>query len=305
MKYLRALIAFSLIPLMSACSSNGQVIEGWNNCVIGGAVAGATAGVLLDGNVPGGVVGAGVGAFAGAILCGGPDSDGDGVADSEDKCPGTPKGVAVSSNGCPIDSDGDGVADYLDKCANTTKGVPVDKTGCPADSDGDGVPDVADRCPGTPAGVDVDGSGCPLDDDGDGVPNYKDKCAATPAGVKVDANGCSEKLIVLHGIKFGFDSVSISASSSRILDRAVKAMKSNPDVRVRIVGHTDSTGAADYNKGLSERRATSVRSYLIKHGGVALTRMQVGGTGEAEPLASNATRQGRALNRRVEFIVLK
>ena len=59
------------------------------------------------------------------------DSDGDGVGDSKDKCPNTPKGVKVDSVGCPIDSDGDGVPDYLDKCPDTPKGMPVDAAGCP------------------------------------------------------------------------------------------------------------------------------------------------------------------------------
>jgi OmpA-OmpF porin, OOP family len=59
------------------------------------------------------------------------DSDGDGVADVDDRCPGTPKGVAVDASGCPLDSDGDGVADYLDRCPGTPAGVAVDKDGCP------------------------------------------------------------------------------------------------------------------------------------------------------------------------------
>ncbi|MFP3870965.1 MAG: thrombospondin type 3 repeat-containing protein, partial [Syntrophobacteria bacterium] len=67
------------------------------------------------------------------------------------------------------DSDGDGVYDDVDVCPGTPKGVTVDEKGCPLDSDGDGVPDYQDRCPGTPAGVVVDSYGCPLDSDGDGV----------------------------------------------------------------------------------------------------------------------------------------
>jgi len=118
------------------------------------------------------------------------DEDGDGVPNSKDKCPGTPKGVAVYSDGCPVDSDGDGVPDYLDKCPNTPKGTVVNKDGCPADSDGDGVLDVNDRCPGTPRGVQVDASGCPVDSDGDGIPDYLDRCPNTPAGTKVDERGC-------------------------------------------------------------------------------------------------------------------
>lgn len=62
------------------------------------------------------------------------DSDGDGVVDSADQCPNTPKGVQVDTRGCPLDSDGDGVPDYLDKCPNTTKGLKVDATGCVRDA---------------------------------------------------------------------------------------------------------------------------------------------------------------------------
>ncbi|WP_420468328.1 OmpA family protein [Panacagrimonas sp.] len=118
------------------------------------------------------------------------DSDGDGVIDRKDKCPNTPEGVQVYSDGCPIDLDQDGVPDYLDKCPNTPPGSPVDSNGCPIDSDGDGVPDHLDECPGTPAGVAVDGKGCPVDADGDGVPDYLDKCPETAPGTAVDAAGC-------------------------------------------------------------------------------------------------------------------
>ncbi len=119
------------------------------------------------------------------------DDDGDGVPNSRDKCPDTPKGVKVDANGCPIDSDGDGVPDYLDKCPNTPKGTQVGPDGCELDSDGDGVPDARDRCPNTPRGVQVDANGCPLDSDGDGVPDYLDKCPGTPPGTRVNADGCS------------------------------------------------------------------------------------------------------------------
>jgi OOP family OmpA-OmpF porin len=125
-----------------------------------------------------------------------PDSDHDGVPDYLDKCPGTPPGVTVNVNGCPIDSDGDGVPDYLDKCPNTPRGVAVDKTGCPiplADSDHDGVPDNLDKCPNTPLGQKVGPDGCPLDSDGDGIPDDQDECPNTPAGAKVLPNGCALK----------------------------------------------------------------------------------------------------------------
>jgi len=118
------------------------------------------------------------------------DSDKDGVRDSEDKCPDTPRGAKVDASGCPIDSDGDHVPDGIDQCPNTPAGATVDARGCPSDTDADGVPDGIDQCPGTAAGTPVDAKGCPLDSDGDGVPDNLDKCANTPAGAKVDATGC-------------------------------------------------------------------------------------------------------------------
>ena len=119
------------------------------------------------------------------------DSDGDGIPDSKDLCPDTPRGVLIDETGCPLDNDGDGVPDYLDKCPQTAKGVKVDKDGCALDSDKDGIPDNLDKCPNTPGGVAVDKNGCPLDSDGDGVADYLDKCPDTKFGLIVDSNGCS------------------------------------------------------------------------------------------------------------------
>ena len=118
------------------------------------------------------------------------DSDGDGVPDKRDACPGTPAGAHVDAKGCPIDSDGDGVADGLDQCPDTPKGAAVDAKGCPTDSDGDGVPDGLDQCSDTPRGARVNASGCPIDSDGDGVFDGLDQCPDTPKGAVVDANGC-------------------------------------------------------------------------------------------------------------------
>lgn len=118
------------------------------------------------------------------------DEDGDGVLDSDDKCPHTPHGALVDKHGCPTDSDGDGVPDGLDRCPRTPHGATVDSTGCPRDSDRDGVPDGIDKCPDTPVGAWVDASGCPKDSDGDGVFDGLDRCPDTPKGATVDALGC-------------------------------------------------------------------------------------------------------------------
>lgn len=122
------------------------------------------------------------------------DRDGDGVLDTADRCPNTPAGMRVDTNGCPIDEDNDGVADSADRCPNTPSGEQVDAQGCPlaTDSDGDGVVDSADRCPNSPRGAMVDSAGCviPQDTDGDGVDDSVDRCPGTPEGTQVDAVGC-------------------------------------------------------------------------------------------------------------------
>ena len=118
------------------------------------------------------------------------DTDGDGVPDSHDKCPGTPKGAKVDKNGCPLDTDGDAVYDGLDKCPDTPKGSKVAATGCHVDTDGDGVCDGVDTCPDTPKGCTVDAKGCPSDSDGDGVCDGVDKCPNTPKGCVIGPDGC-------------------------------------------------------------------------------------------------------------------
>lgn len=175
-----------------------------------------------------------------------------------------------------------------------------------ADSDGDGVPDNIDQCPGTPAGVAVDAKGCPLDSDGDGVPDYLDKCPGTPAGTEVDAQGCpvekapEKPTLVLNDIHFAFDSSRLSADSQQTLNVVAQRLVANPDVAVRVEGYTDSIGTSAYNKRLSQRRADAVSSYLSTQG-VAANRLTTIGYGESHPVATNATRAGRAQNRRVEI----
>ncbi|MDP4272186.1 MAG: OmpA family protein, partial [Bacteroidota bacterium] len=230
------------------------------------------------------------------------DSDGDGVADYLDKCPNTPAGTQVDANGCPIDSDGDGVADYLDKCPNTPAGVQVDAKGCPIDSDSDGVPDYLDKCPNTPAGVHVDAKGCPIDSDGDGVPDYLDKCPNTPAGVKVDANGCEIRAQVnaFPNLLFATNQYAITPEHQTILSDVVKTLNANKDSKLLVNGHADSTGPDEYNQKLSEKRATSVKAYLVKKK-IAAKRISTAEYGETQPVGDNNTEEGKAQNRRAEL----
>jgi OmpA-OmpF porin, OOP family len=110
------------------------------------------------------------------------------------------------------------------------------------------------------------------------------------------------KKIVLRGINFDFDKANIKPEFTPVLDEGVDILKANPDVKVVIAGYTDSTGAAEYNQKLSERRAQSVLDYFASKG-IAKNRMQAVGYGAKNPIADNKTKDGRALNRRVELQV--
>jgi outer membrane protein OmpA-like peptidoglycan-associated protein len=207
------------------------------------------------------------------------------------------------------DSDHDGVPDSKDQCPNTPEGVTVDAKGCALDSDNDGVPDYKDQCPNTPEGVQVNEKGCALDSDHDGVPDYKDQCPNTPEGVQVNAKGCHVKAHrVLHKVHFAFDKAELTNTDKKILrDEASQlkdAFNQYSGAHALIIGYTDSTGAKSYNQKLSQRRADSVRTYLINQG-VSSSKLRTRGMGEADPVASNKTRTGRAENRRVVVHVLK
>lgn len=233
------------------------------------------------------------------------DSDGDGVADGIDRCPNTPRGAAVDAYGCELDSDGDGVKDSMDKCPNTPRGMTVNTAGCPVDSDGDGVSDDKDRCPGTPAGATVDENGCELDSDNDGVVDRLDECPDSAPGVQVDIKGCEIKEeITLQGVNFESNSDRLLPGATRVLDDAVATLKKNPSIEFEVAGHTDSDGAADYNEGLSSRRAVTVRDYLAANG-IDEDRMTARGYGESQPIADNGTSAGKAQNRRVVLRITK
>ena len=165
------------------------------------------------------------------------------------------------------------------------------------DSDGDGVVDRLDKCPNTPKGAKVDRDGCPLDGDGDGVYDGIDKCPTTPKGAKVGPLGCSLQLS-LSGVNFENNSAKLLPEGERILDEAVVALKDDPVATVEIQGHTDSNGSDAYNLKLGERRASSVKDYLVAQG-VNGDRLTVKSFGESEPVADNNTPEGRAENRRV------
>jgi OOP family OmpA-OmpF porin len=171
------------------------------------------------------------------------------------------------------------------------------------DSDDDGVNDDKDKCPNTPKGVAVDANGCPLDSDGDGVFDYLDKCPDTPAGMQVDNTGCplsiTKPLSIDLLVEFDFDKSDIRPIYHNHLKAVAEFLKANPKTRLLLEGHTDWEGTPAYNLGLSERRANSVKNYLVTTFGLERTRLATKGYGETQPVSTNDSEEGRQRNRRV------
>ena len=228
---------------------------------------------------------------------------------------------------CAKDSDSDGIPDCRDLCPNQPEDYQgyEDSDGCPdgeRDTDGDGIPDYRDKCPLEPEDKNgfQDDDGCPdalIDTDGDGIPDFRDKCPTVPG---VEPNGCPAikivkkkyKLIVIKEKKielrqkvfFATARDVIQSRSFAMLREVADAIRSNTGITVCIEGHTDSRGPRKYNIDLSNRRARSVRNFLVRE------RVDVGqltplGYGPTQPIDSNRTRKGRANNRRVEFAIIK
>jgi OmpA-OmpF porin, OOP family len=250
------------------------------------------------------------------------DRDNDGLLDDVDQCKDKPedKDGFEDEDGCPdIDNDQDGIADVDDKCPlePEDKDGFEDADGCPdPDNDQDGIADVDDKCPLEPEDKDgfEDADGCPdCDDDGDGVPECpeaKDKCPGEKG--EPGGDGCAKKynLVVITENKIElkqtvfFDTrrATIKRVSFPLLDEVAQALSDHPTLSVRIEGHTDSQGSDKSNLTLSQKRAASVRTYLIAKG-VEPSRMVAEGYGERVPIADNRTGGGRAQNRRVEFVI--
>lgn len=144
----------------------------------------------------------------------------------------------------------------------------------------------------------------PVDSDQDGVFDDRDKCPGTPRGTAVDADGCPLKgSITLEGVNFEFNSALLTAESRTILGTMASDLKKYPRLRIELQGHTDNVGSDAYNQALSQRRAESVRAYLVEHG-VPAGQFTARGYGESQPIDDNRTDAGRARNRRVVMNVI-
>ncbi|WP_175621063.1 OmpA family protein [Chryseobacterium schmidteae] len=174
----------------------------------------------------------------------------------------------------------------LDVLANKNQDIEVCKKG---DADNDGVCDDWDRQLDTPAGARVDGAGVALDTDLDGVIDLYDKCVTVPG--PVENQGCpltptppvgpiDETVTNMEGIEFDFNSDRILPNNTPILNNAVNYINSSNGTYT-VIGATDTKGTDEYNQKLSERRANSVKNYLIKNG-VGKEKINAVGRGEKD-----------------------
>ncbi|WP_339546919.1 OmpA family protein [Pseudomonas sp. RA_35y_Pfl2_P32] len=157
------------------------------------------------------------------------------------------------------------------------------------DEDEDGVFDRRDHCPDTPASTSVDNRGCP-------IPQY-------PATVKpVEPQSEVITLSDQGDVLFAFDSAQLTPAAQEQLLGLMDKLKNADVLSIKVVGHTDSQGTDAYNQSLSERRASSVAAFLLEQG-LAPDKLTSQGMGESQPVADNASEEGRAKNRRVELVI--
>jgi outer membrane protein OmpA-like peptidoglycan-associated protein len=121
-------------------------------------------------------------------------------------------------------------------------------------------------------------------------------------GAKVERVGEGIQVTFDSGLLYDFDSDVVKGEAQSNLRELATSLDKYPNSELLIVGHTDNVGAADYNQGLSERRATAAARYLVSQG-VSGARVATRGLGETEPVASNDDDSGRAANRRVEVAI--
>ncbi len=218
------------------------------------------------------------------------DIDADGVVDTEDRCRDTPedKDGFHDSDGCPdTDDDRDGIADASDKCPRDPEDIDAfeDQDGCvEPDNDKDGINDGADDCPLAPG------------------PAANRGCPPAPGRVRVTA----ARIEIDDRVYFDTGRATIQEVSFPLLREVAAAINAAPDIAgVQVAGHTDSEGDDAANLALSQARADAVRLFLVTYGGVDPSRLEARGFGETMPVASNQTEEGRAQNRRVEFVIVR
>lgn len=217
------------------------------------------------------------------------DTDGDGLSDGDEV-------KKHNSNPLKVDTDGDGLSDFDEVQTYKTDPAKVD-------TDGDGLSDSDEirKYKTDPLKSDTDGGGM-----ADGAEITRGTNPLDPKDDVLKETIILErgKTTILRGVNFEFNKATLTKDSEKILEMAYDALVAQPDITVMIVGHTDAVGSDAYNQKLSLRRAQSVKNWMVKKG-ISARRMTVSGKGETEPIDDNATDDGRANNRRIEFRVQK
>ena len=211
------------------------------------------------------------------------DSDNDGLSDGEE---------VMKYNGDPLktDSDGDGIND-----GDEVNKYKTDPSKADTDSDGLSDGDEINKHRTNPLLVDTDEGGM--------VDGAEIKAGKNPLDPKDDLFDLSKgKKVILHGINFDTNKFKVLPESEWILEKARASMEAHPDATIVISGHTDSVGSDEANRTLSQKRAQAVKDWLVARG-INANRMKVVGKGELEPMATNETEDGKAQNRRIEFLV--
>ena len=240
------------------------------------------------------------------------DADGDGVNDSADQCPGTPKGTQVNSSGCPlvaaVNADSIRMAAQADSMRMK---MHADSVAAAARADSLRMAQEA------AVQAAKDSAEAAAKANADRIAALEDSLrtargAALRASLRDSLNAARMRdslrvlmatpnaKLVLAGVNFATNTSTLTQSSRFILDEVAKSLVDNPDVRVEVSGHTDNTGSRALNVRLSQARAESVKQYLVDHG-VAADRMEAKGYAWDRPVATNKTAAGRAMNRRTEL----
>jgi outer membrane protein OmpA-like peptidoglycan-associated protein len=211
------------------------------------------------------------------------DTDGDGLSDSDEI-------MTHKTSPLKTDTDGDGLNDGSE--VNTYKTNPVK-----ADSDGDTLGDgeEVNRHKTDPLNPDTDGGTV---DDGAEVKRETNPLDAEDDVVKIGVP------VILEGITFATGKADITSESEETLQKALRTLRTYPEIDVEISGHTDDVGSNSSNRRLSQLRAEAVKDWLINHG-VESNRLSAMGYGEEQPFVPNDSPENRQKNRRIEFKRIK
>ena len=255
------------------------------------------------------------------------DRDGDHIADALDACPSLVgrSNADPTRNGCPADYDRDGVPDTEDACPNQKGVSSIDpkRNGCPGDvdTDLDGIADKEDACPKDKGSHNDDPSknGCPTKDgDHDGIADIDDACPNERGLPNADKskNGCPKdvrvttgEIVILRQVHFKLGKSSLDQTVDPVSDDLLTEVRDvilqHPEIEViEVQGHADDSGTSEFNKQLSQQRATAVRGWLVRKG-IDGKRLVATGYGATRPIATNQTDEGRAQNRRVQFVIVR